>query len=459
MELMLFDQTNAVPSLHDLDDRPTDARLLQRWRQLRTEVRFSPARIQEDDRAIQEAMEALGLSRSWNSNALDSYLDMRFPSRQLSGQRTAGPPGRATAASLAEMATRRFHRFSRAPDKTDLLYEAIAANMRRARVGKGHTIQSCARLRDKILRFDDDQGSFWDASLTSFDAYGARRIDRGIALTTLRADQIAVRIFNRFIFDPANGFIERIHSVTGRGPFTVCTPENSLIHIINARDGQGGRPLTDAELEQLFSYLEARSEAKRKRKELWTAWRDHAMFNFMLSTGARCSDIGNARLRDLEPAFSEISTYSPYEHVTFFGKAMPGAGAPKQRVVPAIDLYARGWVELKRYIDHARPHFVKPHTGDALFPNERGDAVTANEVSSRFTEIRQKAGLCEDVRAHSLRHTFAQRLRNRSVSRATISVLLGHEDEATTKIYLKEAPEDIKAELLAHSRSQYKRTV
>jgi integrase/recombinase XerD len=458
MELTLFSQLAEHGALGSGQPAIEHAALLRRWRELLTQVQYTSTQIERSMSAIRAASEALGPTRRWSEARLRRYEQHRHPMPQRRKALSDRQPARATRASIEALAVRRFYRFTRMPEKKSLLMELVGALMRRQRVGKANTAASCAQLRDKIFLFDDDQGSFFDASMITFDAYGTRRVASSIALSTLRKDHIAVRTFNSFIFDPANGFIERIRAVTGRDPFYVCTAENSLIHASSARIGEISRELRDDELETLFGDVERRMERKRFRKEYWTFWRDHAMYGFMLATGARCSCLGNARLHDLEPAYSEVAAFSPYEHITFYGKGMAGAGGAKPRIVPAIGLFASGWVELRRYIEIVRPHFVKPHSGDAIFLNERGDPVTSNEVSSRFTEIRQRAGLSDELHAHCLRHTFAMRLRRAGVSRSTIAAILGHESEETTKIYVPESPEDMQQELLALCRRRFRTT-
>ncbi len=73
--------------------------------------------------------------------------------------------------------------------------------------------------------------------------------------------------------------------------------------------------------------------------------------------------------------------------------------------------------------------------GTYVFPKESGYHYSVNYLSKRFKKALRKAGLSENIKAHSLRHSFASNLIKSGVSLFEIKELLGHRDISTTQIY------------------------
>ena len=88
-------------------------------------------------------------------------------------------------------------------------------------------------------------------------------------------------------------------------------------------------------------------------------------------------------------------------------------------------------------------HFQRSHfSGDQelVFPNPlTGAPQQRSEVHRRFKRTLKRAALRE-VKFHGLRHTFATRLAAAGVPLVKLQEWLGHEDIATTQIYIDYQP-------------------
>ena len=72
-----------------------------------------------------------------------------------------------------------------------------------------------------------------------------------------------------------------------------------------------------------------------------------------------------------------------------------------------------------------------------LFANQLGsDHVHPNSVRKAFRCACLDTGIGQDVKAHSLRHSFATRLMEQGVPAETARILLGHDTIKTTQAYL-----------------------
>lgn len=97
-------------------------------------------------------------------------------------------------------------------------------------------------------------------------------------------------------------------------------------------------------------------------------------------------------------------------------------------------------------------HFQRSRFTDdvaLVFPNpETGFAQQRSEVHRRFKRTLKRAGLRKEMKFHGLRHTFATRLAGSGVPLVKLQEWLGHEDVATTQIYVDYQPSAQDAELI-----------
>jgi integrase/recombinase XerD len=160
--------------------------------------------------------------------------------------------------------------------------------------------------------------------------------------------------------------------------------------------------------------------------------RDKALLEFGYATGARVSEWTHVRMADFAP---------DYKWVRLFGKGN------KERLVP-VGREARLAVE--RYVAEGRPFLAKDKTGDEMFLNHRGGAMSRMAVFTVVKKAAAEAGITKTVGPHTIRHSFATHLLLGGADLRAVQAMLGHADISTTQIYTH-----VDREYLTQVHSQY----
>ena len=152
----------------------------------------------------------------------------------------------------------------------------------------------------------------------------------------------------------------------------------------------------------------------------WTGRRDHAMFVLTVQTGLRISELSGLTCQDV--------TLSAGANVHTVGKGR------KERCTPLLagtKAVLRAWLKERQ----GTPT-------DPLFPTPKGTRLTRDAIEHRLARhlATARAG-CPSLRAkhvtmHTFRHTAAMRLLLAGNDITVIALWLGHEQIATTNIYL-----------------------
>ena len=155
--------------------------------------------------------------------------------------------------------------------------------------------------------------------------------------------------------------------------------------------------------------------------------RDRAMLELLYATGLRVSELVTLEL-------GQVNTRQGVVRVT-------GKGA-KERLVPlgeqALDC-------LQCYVGEARRDLCRGRPSNALFPTQRGAAMTRQAFWYLVRRYAHKAGIQTALSPHTLRHAFATHLLNHGADLRVVQMLLGHSDISTTQIYTYVAAERLKA--------------
>lgn len=153
----------------------------------------------------------------------------------------------------------------------------------------------------------------------------------------------------------------------------------------------------------------------------WSGQRDAVLFAVLYNTGARVSEITGLRIADvlLDRALA----------LHLHGKGR------KERVIP---LWKSTAAQLRAWFGRI------DRTPDApVFPNRIGKRLSRSGVEQRLRVALGKASeQCpslagRQISPHTLRHTTAMHLLQSGVDIAVIALWLGHEDTATTHLYVE----------------------
>jgi len=145
--------------------------------------------------------------------------------------------------------------------------------------------------------------------------------------------------------------------------------------------------------------------------------RDRAMFEILYGTGMRVSELC---------AFtrSQIIEEETFLHIRGKGE--------KERIVP-LGSIAHRWLNL--YLREERPQFLNETSGDTIFLNIRGGALSRMGIWKILRKYRDLAGIEKEVSPHTFRHSFATHLLEGGADLRIVQELLGHSSITTTEIY------------------------
>jgi site-specific recombinase XerD len=152
----------------------------------------------------------------------------------------------------------------------------------------------------------------------------------------------------------------------------------------------------------------------------WTGRRDHALLMLACQTGLRATELTSLTIGDVH-----LGTGA---HVSCTGKGR------KQRITPlttATTAVLDGW--------------LTEHAGlpaDPLFITRRGTPLSRDALERRIAKYATIAARScpalheKKVSPHVLRHSAAMRLLNAGVDTTVIALWMGHENVATTQVYI-----------------------
>jgi integrase/recombinase XerC len=168
--------------------------------------------------------------------------------------------------------------------------------------------------------------------------------------------------------------------------------------------------LTDEEI--------GRSRASLRKLARPAAYRDRLIFELLLGTGIRLGSLVGLNVGDvdLQAGTLHIRTKGGGEERVFLNPALVRRlGRFLREVAPE---------------DNSGPHVP-------LFRSQSGRRLGARQIQLRFAALCRKAGITRPVSVHSLRHTFATRLYQKTGDLYLVQRALGHRHITTTEIYAK----------------------
>ena len=153
----------------------------------------------------------------------------------------------------------------------------------------------------------------------------------------------------------------------------------------------------------------------------WSGQRDTVLLAVLYNSGARVSELVSLRITDL------LLDRASALHLHGKGR--------KERVVPLWKSSAR---KLRAWLPR-----IDQSPDAPVFPNRAGKPLTRSGVEQRLRVAVAKASArCPSLAArrispHTLRHTTAMHLLQSGVDITVIALWLGHEDTATTHLYIE----------------------
>ena len=155
-------------------------------------------------------------------------------------------------------------------------------------------------------------------------------------------------------------------------------------------------------------------------------YRDRVMLELLYATGLRVSELVSLTVSAVNSRRGTVQVV--------------GKGA-KERLVPVGEV-ALGW--LARYLAECRPHILNGRASEALFPSNRGQAMTRQTFWHAVKRHAATAGINREISPHTLRHAFATHLVNHGADLRAVQLMLGHADLSTTQIYTHVARDRLK---------------
>jgi len=194
-----------------------------------------------------------------------------------------------------------------------------------------------------------------------------------------------------------------------------------------------GRPLiqtiTDEEFERLLLACAPPHETSSLAERATV--RNRAILWLLYDTGIRVSELTNLRVDDVDRKKGVITVL--------------GKGSKERRIAMGQNCQRH----LYYYLDQHRPDEEElaewgSAGEDHLFLSETRLPLTKNGITLLFARLRKRAGISgRRVSPHILRHTFAIRYLVNGGDPFNLQELLGHEDMATVKIYMRMNDETI----------------
>lgn len=279
----------------------------------------------------------------------------------------------------------------------------------KARDQSPHTIKAYARDLDDFCAFLDKRHGDVAWTFAGIDRLAMRgflaELDgRGLARRSAARTLSAVRSFYRWLHIQ--------HDI-----------DTSVVRSIRMPRLEKRLPtyLLQEQVTRLFAHAETIAENDDP-----DAVRDLAMLELFYSSGLRLSEL---RMLDLD----RVDLLSDQARVLGKGR--------KERIVP---LGTRASHALRRWLGLREPLVLRPGSDrSAIFVGIRGKRLSAVTIQRRMHRLYDAIG-ADDMRTHSMRHSFATHLLDAGADLRAVQEMLGHASLSTTQIYTHTSVERLK---------------
>lgn len=184
------------------------------------------------------------------------------------------------------------------------------------------------------------------------------------------------------------------------------------------------KAFTEEEVERMREKLIEREKQSFSKKDKEINTRNIAIFEFLLSTGCRVSELTNAKMKNLDLVNKEVIVF--------------GKGAKERTCY----LNTKSVMALQKYLD------IRHIDSDYIFiPYETSfkyDHIEKSLVEVLVRELGRECGI-EKSHPHKFRRTCATWALNKGMPIEEVQEMLGHEQMDTTLIYAKVNKKNVKA--------------
>jgi len=167
--------------------------------------------------------------------------------------------------------------------------------------------------------------------------------------------------------------------------------------------------LTDQEERDLLRCL-------RDNRSRNHALRDYAIIHLLLDTGIRVSELVGLNLEDVDGKHLRVRRAK--------------GGNPVVKFLPVRTRKA-----IETYVRRERSKVATSSSVEALYLNQQGTRLQSRAVQLLVSVWVERAGIAKTVTPHTLRHTFATSLLNKTGNLLLVQKALGHRNVTTTQIY------------------------
>ena len=215
--------------------------------------------------------------------------------------------------------------------------------------------------------------------------------ERGIAVNSIARRLAAIRMFHRFLTR------ERI---VKDDPSTLIDSPKLWKRIPET--------LTLNEVEALIEQPDTRCAQ---------GIRDRAILETLYATGMRVSEAVNLKKDNVNLDIGFLRCV--------------GKG-DKERVIP---LGKKAIASINRYLEAARPKFLKEKESEFLFVSRFGKNISLQSFWKILKKYARLARIKKPIKPHTLRHSFATHLLEHGADLRSVQEMLGHSNISTTQIY------------------------
>lgn len=290
-------------------------------------------------------------------------------------------------------------------DYSDLL-ESYEAHLQLERGLSPNTFVSYRGDIDKLIAFIGEEIPLSQVTLSTLRSFCATLHDLGIAPRSQARIVSGIKSFFRFL--TMENYLDN----------------NPALLLESPRTGRKlPQVLTVEEIDAMIAQINLSTDEGQ---------RNRAIIETLYGCGLRVSELCNLR----------ISRIFPEEgYVVISGKGS------KERVVPISDV---ALAEIRDYLPWRNSLYIRPGEEDFLFVSRRGKHLTRVMIYYIIKKLAEAAGIKKEISPHTMRHSFATHLLEGGANLRAIQQMLGHENIATTEIYLHIDRTHLRNEILMH---------